>query len=349
MNYGEFMAFHRTHEPSRLYLLAGEENYFIKKAEKHLLSLLFPDGCQPEDIQLLGAGTGIPEIIGSIQSVPFFTDRNVIIVRDTDLFRERRGAADDEKKKKRSSSPEDELAELFGNMPDYSYVIFESGHKADKRFRLYKELAKYGKVLEAEPIRSWDIGDWLQGKLQELRLDMDREAFQYFTGMAGMMSSISLGYLDQELNKLAMFADRKRISRKLLVEVLSDIPEVSGFAMTDAISSHNVRKALFLFQRQLEEGVAMPLIVAMLVRHVRQLWQAKGLIAKGITGKKLGAPLELNPFIADKLGQASRSFSEAQLKEAFLKLADLDYRFKTSRAEAVELESVLIKLCQREI
>ena len=93
----------------------------------------------------------------------------------------------------------------------------------------------------------------------------------------------------------------------------------------------------------------MPLIVAMLVRHVRQLWQAKGLIAKGITGKKLGAPLELNPFIADKLGQASRSFSEAQLKEAFLKLADLDYRFKTSRAEAVELESVLIKLCQREI
>ena len=96
MNYGEFMAFHRTHEPSRLYLLAGEENYFIKKAEKHLLSLLFPDGCQPEDIQLLGAGAGIPEIIGSIQSVPFFTDRNVIIVRDTDLFRERRGAADDE-------------------------------------------------------------------------------------------------------------------------------------------------------------------------------------------------------------------------------------------------------------
>ena len=98
MNYGEFMAFHRTHEPSRLYLLAGEENYFIKKAEKHLLSLLFPDGCQPEDIQLLGAGASIPEIIGSIQSVPFFTDRNVIIVRDTDLFRERRGAADDEKK-----------------------------------------------------------------------------------------------------------------------------------------------------------------------------------------------------------------------------------------------------------
>ena len=105
MNYGEFMAFHRTHEPSRLYLLAGEENYFIKKAEKHLLSLSFPDGCQPEDIQLLGAGAGIPEIIGSIQSVPFFTDRNVIIVRDTDLFRERRGAADDEKKRKRNRPP----------------------------------------------------------------------------------------------------------------------------------------------------------------------------------------------------------------------------------------------------
>ena len=50
MNYGEFMAFHRKNPAGRLYLLAGEEGYYIEKAKKRLLEMLFPDGVNIEDI-----------------------------------------------------------------------------------------------------------------------------------------------------------------------------------------------------------------------------------------------------------------------------------------------------------
>ena len=53
-----------------------------------------------------------------------------------------------------------------------------------------------------------------------------------------------------------------------------------------------------------------------------------------------------NPFMAEKLGRASQSFSEAVLKQATLDLADADYYLKTGQAGAEVLENVVICLCQ---
>ena len=101
-------------------------------------------------------------------------------------------------------------------------------------------------------------------------------------------------------------------------------------------------------QRQLADGVFPPLLLAGLVRHVRQLWQAKTLMSRGVRGRALGGPLEMNPYIAEKLGRASQTFSEAQLHEVFLLLADADYRLKTGQAGPELLEQAVIGLCRRE-
>ena len=233
-------------------------------------------------------------------------------------------------------------------MPPYSYVIFESAEKADKRRKLYKTIDKAGAVLEAEPIRAWNINDWLQGKLQELNKDLDREAYAYFSGAVSMMQQISLGYLDQEFNKLALYTKERHITKKDLQQVFAGLPEVSAFSMLDAISAHDMRKALQLLRRQTGDGVFLPLILGLLVRHVRQLWQAKTLMSRGVRGRALGGPLEMNPYIAEKLGRASQTFSEAQLHEAFLLLADADYRLKTGQAGPELLEQAVIGLCRRE-
>ena len=100
-------------------------------------------------------------------------------------------------------------------------------------------------------------------------------------------------------------------------------------------------------EREIRDGTYLPLILAGLVRHVRQLWQAKCLTARGIRGKALGQPLELNPFIAEKLGQAAQSFDETTLREAFLELADADYLLKTGQAGPELLEHAVISLCER--
>ena len=162
-----------------------------------------------------------------------------------------------------------------------------------------------------------------------------------------MMKTISLSFLDRELSKLALYTDAPRFSRADLERAFSSVPEVSGFALHDAVSERNVKRAMSVLEREIGDGAYLPMIIAGLTRHVRQLWQAKRLEARGVRGKALGQPLGLNPFIAEKLGRAAQGFDEGTLKAAFLELADADYLLKTGQAGPELLEHAVIRLCGR--
>ena len=118
-------------------------------------------------------------------------------------------------------------------------------------------------------------------------------------------------------------------------------------ALLDAISARDGKKALMLLHRQLADGTYFTVLLALLTRHVRQLWQAKVLMTKGVRGRALAKPLELNPFIAEKLGRAAAAFKEDTLKGAMLRLIDADYLLKTGKAGNELLEEAVITLCKR--
>ena len=122
------------------------------------------------------------------------------------------------------------------------------------------------------------------------------------------------------------------------------IPEPEGGAhLAPAIAIRQVDQVL---RRQLADGTYFTVLLALLTRHVRQLWQAKVLMAKGVRGRALAKPLELNPFIAEKLGRAAASFKEPVLKRAMLLLIDADYLLKTGQAGNELLEEAVITLCK---
>ena len=188
-------------------------------------------------------------------------------------------------------------------------------------------MEKDGAVLDADPERPWTIEPWLRGRLAELGRSFDREATAYFMSVVSVMKTISLSFLDRELEKLTLYTDAPRFTRADLELAFSSVPEVSGFALYDAISARNVKKALSVLEREIRDGTYLPLILAGLVRHVRQLWQAKRLIAKGVRGK------------------AAQGFDENTLRKSFLELADADYLLKTGQAGPELLEHAVISLC----
>jgi len=345
VKFGEFMVKLQQQQDCHLFLLAGEEHYYIDKALKKIMAGLFPQPQEAaESVQKITADIDTDDLIGMIETAPFFADKNILLLRNTSLFKPR---ADGEKKTAAKDKKMERLLAVLADMPSFSYVIFVTGDKADKRRKLYKTIEKYGLVLEAEAVRAWNINDWLQGKLQAINRELDRDAYAYFQGAVSMMQQISLEFLDREFDKLALFAKERRITKAELVQVFAGLPEVSIFSLMDAISERNSRKALMLLKRQLADGTYFTVILALLTRHVRQLWQAKALQAKGIRGKALAKPMELNPFIAEKIGRAAAQFPEAVLKAAMLELIDADYWLKTGQAGEEILEHTVIRLCDK--
>ncbi len=356
VKFNEFMGKTRSGELPHVFLLAGEEHYYLDKARERILGRLFPEGGQQDGLEKLKGEVSPVTLAGMLEEVPFFTPRHIVIVEDSTLLRPAKKGADAEAEDKdkapagRKRGGKDEpLAQLIAtlqNMPDYSYCIFISHARVDKRKKLYKAIDKAGLVLEADPIRAWNINEWLQGKLQSLNKDMDRDAEAYFSAAVSMMQTIDLGYLDQQLDMVAMYSRDRRISRAELVSVFAGLPEVSVFALLDAVSQRNVRRALALLRRQLADGTYFTVILVLLTRHVRQLWQAQVLQAKGIRGKALAKQLELNPYIAERVGRAAAGFSAQALKNGLLELIDADYTLKTGQAGNEVLEHAIITLCQ---
>lgn len=352
MKYGDFMAALARDGAPHAALLAGEEPYYIEKAERGLLRALFPSGGAEAAVRRLERDPSVMELVALLGATPFFSDKNVVILRDTALFRETRGAgAAPEGKAGRAKSRADRelalLVERVAAMPEENYVIFESGAKPDKRKKLYKAVEKAGAVLDAEPERPWTIEPWLRGRLAEMGRSFDREAMAYFMAAVSMMRAIPLSFLDSELEKLTLYTDAPRFTRADLERVFASVPEVSGFALLDAVSARDIKRALALLEREIRDGAYLPLLLAGLARHVRGLWQAKRLLARGVRGKALGPALEMNPFIAEKLARAAAAFEEETLRAAFLALADADYLVKTGQAGPELLEHAVILLCGR--
>ena len=310
-----------------VYLLCGEETFFIDKAREKIFARLNVD----KETELLtfdcDTKPALSEIISAIDSSPFFGSKNVVLVKNATFFSA-------EKKSER-------LENILKDMQPTNFVIF-TAKTADKRRKLYKIISQVGAVLEAEPLRSWEIDEWLNEKLKSLGKIMRGEARRHFNERL-----ISLWYLENELNKVALNVAGNEITAADLRKNMLAPPEVSNFALTDAVDEKKSKKAVYLLRQQARIPAKIPLVITLLVNHVRRLIRAKYFMAQGITGRRLGEPLEMNPYIAQKVGETAKSYRDELLEEVFIELADADFKLKTGRAGIEILERILLKLCKR--
>lgn len=331
MKFKEFMSA-LDGEIKNVYLLVGAENFFIDKAREKILARLDVD--KTTELLTFDCDTkpALSYILNAIDSSPFFGARNIVLVKNANFF-------SGEKKFER-------LENILKDMQPTNFVIF-TAKAADKRRRLYKIISQVGAVLEAEPLRAWEVNDWLNEKLSSLGKIMRGEARRHFNERLGILPEISLWYLENELDKVALNVTGKEITAADLRKNMLAPPEVSNFALTDAVDEKKLKKAIYLLKMQARDRGKIPLVTTLLVNHVRRLLRAKFFMAQGVTGRRLGEPLEMNPYIAQKFSETTKSYSEKILEEVFVELADADFKLKTGRADVEVLERILVKLCKR--
>ena len=326
-----------------IYLLYGEEVYFIRQIEQAVIhSVLLPEEI---DMNLLNLDKDplLNELIALIESVPFMGGKNVIIIRNTALFRPRKTGTSELTEDK----AEERLLKVISNMPDYTHLILSTTEKVDKRRKLFKLIEKHGTAVEVANIKGKDVRGWLIAKLAELNKKMDSDAMEYFLGVISIMPKVSLGFLHNELEKAALFTEGKtRISQSDLVKIMSTIPEISIFSMIDAVSQKQLGKALQLIGEQLKSGEHPLKLVSLLARQVRLMWQAGEMSNEGHGSREIAERLGLVPFIGEKLLKQSKNFTSDILKQATLALATADYELKTGRANKSVLEEIIIGMCR---
>jgi len=337
MGYGEIFEALKKGQVKSIYLLYGEEAYFIRQIEQAVIkAVLAPEELDMNLLQL-DKDPSINELIALIETVPFMGGKNVIHIRGTALLRPRKNNNEEAEVNDKS---EERLLKVISNMPDYTHLILSTTDKVDKRRKIFKMIEKYGTTVELANIKGKDVRGWLISKLAELNRKMDSDAMEYFLGVISIMPQISLGFLHNELEKAALFTEGKTI------EIMSSIPEISIFSMIDAVSQKQIGKALQLIGEQIKSGEHPLKLVALLARQVRLMWQAKELAKDGYGAREIAEKLGLVPFIGEKMLKQSKNFTPEVLKQASLALATADYDLKSGRANKSALEEIIIAMCR---
>lgn len=354
-----------TNKEMRVYLFYGEEGLLVRQLAEKVIAAALSPADREFNLIAMEADPSIPELLHLVESTPFFGDHKVVVIRNSKLFQTSRRKSvatedtDDEEsgeggdaEKEAADSADPRLLKLLANMPPYTTLVFTAA-KADKRRKILKVVAENGQVRELNPFRPMEereIRNWVDDRLTELGKRISRDAMDYLMTVVLTMNQISRCFLSSEIEKAALFAgDDPVISKKALEEVMASVPEVSAFAMTDALARRNVAQALTRLEDLFVSKEPPLKIIGLLAYNVRRWWQVRQIIDRRGSESEMAAalgPKGGSPGMVSRVITQSRSFRDAALKQALLTLADANVASRSGGDPKPYLERVLIELCQ---
>ena len=310
-------------------LMYGEENYYRSKAAGLIKKYVFGDvPAEDMEISVFDRDTDLKRLSAAVNTYPFFGGSSLVIISDEKIF-----AAD--KKQKET------LEALLLNVPEFCHVFINVG-KIDKRGRIYKKLLADGACAECKALKPYQLKPWLDAEAKKRGCRFEYEAEQTVMEYLSAAETAPLLLLEQEIEKLFVYAGQRRIWTKADVEaVFSALPEVSRFALLNAIALKNLPDALELLQNE-KNAIAVAGLIAF---QVRRLAQVKELAAQGMNQQAVAAAMKTSPYAVKKLMEQCRNYSAQDLSAFMLALADFNANIRYGGRQFEMLEEIFKSAC----
>ena len=308
-----------------IYLFTGEEIYLRNQYKKKLQDALI----SPEDTVNLnyyqGKGISVQELIDQGETMPFFSERRLLVVEDSGFFK----------------SASLELAEYLENIPETTYFLFVE-NEVDKRGRLYKTVKKYGSVVEFSRQTEDMLMRWILGILKKEQKNITRSTMELFLEKTGT----DMNQIGMELEKLLSYTMGREVITAEDVEAICTSQTVNKiFEMISAMAEKNQRKALDLYYDLLALKEAPMRILYLIARQFNQIMLISELNEQGLGRDAIAEKLGIQSFIVRNGIRYARSFSAEQLRYAVETAVQTETDVKTGKLdEKLAVELVIVEM-----
>ncbi|PIR66381.1 MAG: DNA polymerase III subunit delta [Parcubacteria group bacterium CG10_big_fil_rev_8_21_14_0_10_36_14] len=240
-------------------------------------------------------------------------------------------------KKAENKMEEKETLEVIKKIPEETILIVweQSGDEKFLKSDLGKYLLKQKFIYSFNVLSGNELIGWIRKRVAFYGCEIDNESAILIAEILGN----DLCKIDLEINKLCLFIigskeiESKKISRKIVEELLSRQAEENIFKFIDALAGKNRRLAFLSLQNELSAGAGELALLGMVVRQIRILLQIKsmqGILKKDEVAKELG----IHPYVAQKSLQQARNFQDNELKNIYRGLLQIDMAIKSSSSPA---------------
>jgi len=327
---------------SPVYLFYGEETY-LRNQYLERFKALIPEEYRDFNLDIVdGRETGIGAVLSIAATLPFFSDKRLVIVKHADFFKARRkakkgmvseadeqdsGEGDREQEAERGAA----LLEYLDNPLESTCLIF-CAESIDKKRSIYKRIEQVGQVVEFAPLKNRDLSQWIERMAGKVGKSIEQAA------VAGLVTAVgnNLQQLSTELEKLACHTRTGVITAADVDLMVSKTAELSIFELVDAVGERKYQKALRMAREMVFLGEPVIRILFMIARQFRLLLRARSFCDGGASDRQAAAELQIHPYVAQKCVRQARNFTMSELQLAMEKILAADYDIKTGRQEAMQ-------------
>jgi DNA polymerase III subunit delta len=327
----EFIHHLETGSMAPVYLFLGEGDLLKEETWSRLLEILVPLKARHfNGERLLAKEHPVPAVLGRLSALPMFGTKRLLLVQHLEAW------------------PKDQLKALESYLTHpypHAILVLTCAQKKGME-KLQAALEAVGGVVHFSPPTERDAPRWLQMRARQYRKALSPQAASFLVEQVG----VDLYRLQSELEKLAAYVgERERIELEDAREAVTSQRSFTVFEMLRYVGQGQTRPAISALRKLLLAGEQPLVILALLARQIRILWQAKDGTRRKISASELSRILNLPAAVVRNYIQQAEYFSEAELYRIHRAIRETDIALKsTGTAPQLQLEALVLELCRRE-
>jgi DNA polymerase-3 subunit delta len=312
-----------------LVYLCGEERFLVDRALELLKATMLSPATRDFNYEVLHAKeAGVARIVACARTLPMMAARRLVVVRDADAL------------------SADELTQLgsYVSAPSPETCLCLLADKADQRLKFFTLWKKHGLLLKLDLLGDRQLPGFIEAEARRLKVPLEPGAAARIAEEIGS----DLGQLVDALERLANYVPAGSPIRVADVEeVVATTRQHTVFELIDAVGSGDRSEALRLLCGMMALREPALRLLAMLGRHVRQLWQTCDLIAHGTRGStEIASALGVAPFVAGKILDQAKRLNLRRVHRMHEAIFTADRALKLSKVDDDRLmEQLVLHLC----
>ena len=215
-------------------------------------------------------------------------------------------------------------------MPEDTVLLIQSGKLAAsaQKSRWFQALDKAGCMIQLWPLQGRDLLQWLQRRSQKRGLQIDTEGLKILASrVEGNMLAAA-----QEIEKLFILKGSQPVSKQAIEELVADSARFDVFKLMDTLLAGKLNRAIRILQGLKAEGVAEPVILWVLSKEARVLYNIQQGLRQGERQDVLFRQYQVWDKRKMLVSSALKQLGQKQLEAILLLCQQADLQIKGQQA-----------------
>lgn len=301
---------------SPLYVLHGEESFFIEEISKAIVSTVVESASKDFNESILyGRDTDLTEILAASRRFPMMSERQLVLVKE----------AQELKCWKRKDELEKLAAYAESPLSSTVLVFCYMNKKIDSRSKAVKTLSKNGILFLSEKLREYKLPQWINEYISSVKLSIDPQSAQLIAEYLGN----DLRKITNEITKIKIsLPEGSVITSEVIEKHIGISKDYNVFELQRALGNKDLEKSSRIVNHFEANPKNNPLamVIPVLSAYFSRLFVYHGL--KDKSQNSAARAMSCSPYAVRDYSAAANVYSVSKVARIFGYLRDADRKSK---------------------